>query len=314
MRSAAVIWCVLLAFPIPAPGQDTRYAGDPLLLGAGARPLGMGSAFVALSDEATAVYWNPAGLPRLGRREVQIQHAEQFGGTVNHDVFTVAVPTPSGGFGVGLLRMGVGGIAITELEDPSVPAGPDNRPIVLRTANASDYSLHLAYGRIVSSRLSVGLSLKLIWRNLSVGSGSGWGFDLGAHYKAPVEGLTVGALLRNATRTRIGFDTGSSDRIPPSLLLGVAWSRHFPGIRGRLTSSVSVHLNEESSVLEDVQGVQAGAEYAFREQIAFRLGAEGDHFTAGAGVRIRERIGLDLAFLENGRLDNSYRISGSFFF
>lgn len=300
--------------PGEAPAQDTRYAGDPLLLGAGARPLGMGSAFVALSDEATAVYWNPAGLPRLARSEVQFQHAEQFGGSVNHDVVTAAHPSSSGGFGIGLLRMSVHDIRITELEDPALPPGPDNRPILLRVEDASDVSLHLAYGRAVTRDLTVGIGLKLLWRDLAVGTGSGWGFDLGAHYALPDHGLTFGAVLRDVTRTRIEFDSGSDDRIPPSLLAGAAWTRHLPDLRGTVTVSVSAHLNDEGSVLEDGQILQAGAEYRYREQVAFRLGAQGDHFTAGAGLRLKDRVGLDVAFLENGDLDNSYRISASLFF
>jgi len=274
----------------------------------------MGSAFVALSDEATAVYWNPAGLPGLKQTEVQFQHAEQFGGSVNHDVFTAATNSSSGGFGIGLLRMGIGGIVFTQLEDPSRPSGPDNRPVALSTENASDYSLHLAYGRDLTDHLSVGLGLKLVWRNLAVGSGSGWGFDLGALYRLPDHGITLGAVLRNVTRTRIGFSTGSADHIPPSLLAGVAWTRTVSRLHGRLTASASVHLNEEGSVLEDMQGIQAGAEFVYGERVAFRLGAEGDHFTAGAGVRLLDRVGLDVAFLENGRLDNSYRVSASVFF
>jgi len=66
--------------------------------------------------------------------------------------------------------------------------------------------------------------------------------------------------------------------------------------------------------VEDAEGVHMGAEFVYKERVAFRLGAEGIHFTAGTGVRVRDRFGLDLAFLENGQLDNSYRISASAYF
>ena len=103
-----------------------------LLLGAGARALGMGSAYVALSFDATAVYWNPAGLARPGfvrsslppKREIHVQHAEQFGGSVNHDIFALRLPIRKGGIGLGIVRAGVDGIALTGLEDPDRPIGP----------------------------------------------------------------------------------------------------------------------------------------------------------------------------------------------
>ena len=38
---------------------------DALFGGVGSRPLSLGGAFVAVADEASAVYWNPAGLGDL---------------------------------------------------------------------------------------------------------------------------------------------------------------------------------------------------------------------------------------------------------
>lgn len=316
-RSPLIIGFLLLSLLSTAGQTDaqntSRYGGDPLLLGAGARPLGMGSAFVAISDDATAVYWNPAGLARLSRREVQVQHAEQFGGTVNHDVFTLAGPSSAGGFGIGLLRLGVDGIKLTALEDPSAPLGPDNRPLVSQVVGTTDVTLTLAYGRKARSTLSLGLGLKFIWRDLSAGSGSGYGIDLGALY-TPRPDLSAGLTLRNLTRTRISFDSGAADRIPPSLLLGVAYTRMIPVLRGRITWSTSVHIGEEKSGLEDIEGLHTGAEYRFQDKLAFRIGAEGDHFTAGAGIHLYGRFGFDLAFLEHGQLDNTYRISAFAYF
>ena len=49
---------------------EDRYAGDFLSLGVGARPLGMGGSFSAISDDSTAAYWNPAGLGGLHRSEI----------------------------------------------------------------------------------------------------------------------------------------------------------------------------------------------------------------------------------------------------
>ena len=307
--------CLWTFGTVTAPEADeaTRYAGDPLLLGAGARALGMGSAFVAVSDDATAVYWNPAGLAQLQRKEVQLQHAERFGGTVNHDAITFAAPHEAGTFGVGLLRLGVDGISITELENPDLPPGPDNRPVVSATDDATDYTVFLSYGRRVHRHATVGASLKLLRRDLAAGDGSGYGLDVAALYK-PWEGWAVGLTIRNLTGTSISFDSGSTDRISPSALFGLAYTRALVSTNGRLTASASLHLGEERSGAEDVEGVHIGTEYSYKEFVSLRVGAEGDHFTAGAGLRIDGRFGLDLAFLENGQLDNTYRISASVYF
>lgn len=308
------ILTLALTRPGPAAAQDeTRYSEDPLLLGAGARPLGMGSAFVAVSDDATAIYWNPAGLERLQRRELQIQHAEQFGGTVNHDVFTLSGPSPLGGFGVGLTRLGVDGVKITTLEDPALAPGPHNRPVVSRVTNTTEYHLHLAFGRGLRSNLLAGAGVKLVSRSLGDGTGSGFGIDAGMLYM-PRADLTAGLMIRNLIPMKITFDSGSSDRVPPVLVLGLALARPVSAVDGRITCSGSVSIGEEKSAADRFQGARVGVEYLYRKKLAFRLGARGNHFTAGAGVRLGGRVAFDLAFLEHGELDNTYRISGSVYF
>ena len=57
-----LVWGVYLAMPADAATEgDAGQAGAFLSYGAGARGIGMGRAFVGLADDATAVYWNPAG-------------------------------------------------------------------------------------------------------------------------------------------------------------------------------------------------------------------------------------------------------------
>jgi opacity protein-like surface antigen len=299
--------------PKQAEAEETRYAGDPLLAGAGARSLGMGGAFVALADDATAAYWNPAGLAGQTLTEVQVQHAEQFGGTVNQDAFALARPTTVGGFGASILRLGVGRITLTDLEDPTRPPGPDNRPVVSRVAGAADHTVYLAYGRRATPSLSVGVALKMAWRRLGVGNGSGFGFDLGLLYESGT-GIRAGLSVRNATRTRIHFDSGAEDRISPSLLIGLAYSRRFPALRGRVVWSSSAHLGEQKSEVESGQGLCLGTEYLYRDVLAFRIGVRDRRFTAGTGVHLFDRLAFDLAYLDHGELDNTYRISASLFF
>ena len=87
-----------------------------------------------------------------------------------------------------------------------------------------------------------------------------------------------------------------------------------PALRGQLIFAGSIHVLEEDSGLENLESVQLGVEYLYRERLAFRVGAKGDHLTAGAGIRVYGRLSFDLAFLENSQLDNTYQISASFFF
>lgn len=297
----------------PAPAADTRFAGDPLLGGAGARSLAMGSAYVALSHDATAVYWNPSGLGRLKGKEILAQHAEQFGGAINHDLVSFAGETAAGGIGLSVVRVGVDGIPLTTLEDASRPLGADNRPVIEQLGGTSDYAAYIGFGRLVLPRISVGLALKLIWRNLMAGDGSGYGFDVGAHITA-TQHVSFGLTIRDLTRTRISFDSGTRDDINPSALLGVAYARDIRSIHGALIFSASFHAGEDVSSAEGQQALRFGTEYAHHLGPAIRLGLNGNHLTAGAGFRFRDRFGADLAFLEDGDLDNTLRLSASLYF
>ncbi|MBS13157.1 MAG: hypothetical protein CME19_16305 [Gemmatimonadetes bacterium] len=303
--------CSVLLLAGSAVSQE--YAGDPLSIGAGARALGMGSAFVGVSDGATSLYWNPAGLTRLGRNEIQAQHAEQFGGTINHDIIVVGIPSNAGTFSVGLVRVGVDGIQLSALEDLGRSIGADNRPTVSGNTGTSDYSLDVGYGRAINEKLSLGSRVKVIWRKLSVGNGTGYGIDLGLQYIAR-DSLRVGLVIRDARSTRISFDSGKSDTISPSLDLGMGWTRPVGPIDGHLLLAASLLLNAETSSADDGQHLRVGAEYRHRTGLSARLGIEGDHLTAGAGLSPTDRIRVDVAFLENDDLDNTYRISASLYF
>src|ERR1700741_1862482 len=116
-RSVPTICLALLLPALLAPGtaRATRYAGEFLRIGVGARALGMGSAFAGLADDGTAAFWNPAGLATLSSREVTAMHAEQFGSIVKYDFLSYTMPLgapgqPKQAFAISLIRLGVDNI------------------------------------------------------------------------------------------------------------------------------------------------------------------------------------------------------------
>ncbi len=69
----------LLAFAVPA--GATKYAGEFMKIPVGARAIGMGGAFSAVSDDATSPYWNPAGMVYLPYREAFLGFGRAVAGT-----------------------------------------------------------------------------------------------------------------------------------------------------------------------------------------------------------------------------------------
>jgi long-subunit fatty acid transport protein len=73
---AAVLPAVDVAFIAPRTVvTDTEFLGVPNAVGAGARAQGMGYAFSAVADDATANTWNPGGMSQLERPELAVSLA-----------------------------------------------------------------------------------------------------------------------------------------------------------------------------------------------------------------------------------------------
>src|SRR5512143_1234923 len=117
-RTPTILLCAAAALLAAVPVSATKYAGEFMKIPVGARAVGMGGAFSAVADDATAPYWNPAGMVYLPYREAFLQHAEQFGSLVNHNFGGVVMPLKSGAdrraaLGVTMTGVGVNDIPIT---------------------------------------------------------------------------------------------------------------------------------------------------------------------------------------------------------
>ena len=102
---------------IAATASPAKYAGESFRLGASARPLGFGGAYVALASDPSGIYYNPAGLSQVTSDQVILLHSETFGSLINHDFVAYSHPvtlgTHSGSLGIGIYRVGGGGIVMT---------------------------------------------------------------------------------------------------------------------------------------------------------------------------------------------------------
>ncbi|HZE19764.1 MAG TPA: PorV/PorQ family protein [Candidatus Angelobacter sp.] len=329
--------CLALLLPAllgPGTARATRYAGEFLRIGVGARALGMGSAFVGLADDGTAAYWNPAGLATLSQRQVTAMHAEQFGSIVQYDFLSYVMPVGAAGkprqaISVSLVRLGVSDIPDTrglqiidqngngKFDYPEDLLVVDESRFVFDSDN--DAALLFSYARDIRPGLSLGGNFKYIrqWLGDSLRS-NGFGLDLGLLYVG--KSFSMGATLRDATTTRILWNTGTGEFIAPSLRLGAAKTRGFRDRRHLVTAALDVQVgfsDERLSSQAHLGGVtfefHPGLEYWYDRRLALRAGFEAQNFTAGAGLRYH-RLGLDYAFLDHRDLDASHRVSGSYSF
>lgn len=289
----------------------TRYAGEPFSLGAGARALGRGGAYVAAGGDATAAFWNPAALAETSSPQIIAMHSETFGSLINHDVVGFAYPgRENSRFALGALfyYLGGGGVAITALDTLA-----DNpRPYVLETRGHGDYLVGLSFAYRAGADWSWGLTGKFIYRNIVSETAYGLGLDAAARWQT-TELLSLGIKIADITGTYLSYNTGATETIVPHVNWG--GQLDYPLGEWVLTGAVEAETffeNRRSGSQYWAGSVSAdlhvGFEADFRGLFFGRLGSDSGHLTAGMGVRLW-RWDLDLAFLDHEKLDNSYRVS-----
>ncbi|HEX9829032.1 MAG TPA: hypothetical protein VGB10_02365, partial [Bacteroidota bacterium] len=151
-----------------------KYAGEFMAIGVGGRALGMGGAYAALANDATAGYWNPAALSRINYPDIVIMHDERFGSLLNYDFASVGIPYGAdASLGLSILRLGVDGIPDTRNAWVDVNGNglfdDDNRPDYRQISyfNASDWAFYLTYAKKSSETFAYGANIKLIRRDLA---------------------------------------------------------------------------------------------------------------------------------------------------
>lgn len=287
------------------------------MLGSGARMLGMGSAGVAVVDDATSGYYNPAGLTNLTVREVNLMHSEQFGGLENYNTVSFGTPLGSDLYGgISLVHVGVGDIKYTRLWDPSKALSDSNRVEIASREDAADYAVYFSAGKRVLPNLSAGASVKLIRRAIGDDTAFGYGLDVGVQY-AMGDSWTAGVTARDITGTTIAWDGKSNDRIAATVDAGLANRGDLPFNWGSYIITASMLFFGDSPSVKGLDTMHIGIEYLVGDFLAIRAGASESRGSFGIGLKRLPLISsssLDYALLSHEDLDRTHRVSLSVWF
>jgi hypothetical protein len=194
----------LLLIPIFGFSQLRKYSNEFLNIGAGARGLAMGGAQVASAKDATAGYWNPAGLTGIkDHPNAGIMHAEYFGGIAKYDYLSVGMPIQDNkrALGISILRFAVDDIPNTLfLVEPDGRVNYDN----IQSFSTADYAFLLSFAQKLKEtekrQLSFGLNAKVIYRKVGKFA-SAWGFGLDAGLQMHGQKWHAGIVARDVTTT-----------------------------------------------------------------------------------------------------------------
>jgi hypothetical protein len=306
---------IILISLLSVSAYAAKYAGEPFSLGVGARALAMGGSTIAGPFDASAGYWNPAGMNYLTGKNMVAMHSETFGSLLNHDFLGFSIRRDSSAtiraFGFYFYYLGGGGIKITDL-DPAT-----GRPYVLREESHGDFLLAGALSGKLGDRVDLGVTARIIYRDIATRSGYGLTMDAGALYQVN-RYARLGLVVTDLTSGFIRFSNGTTESILPTVKPGLLLSHTLSDFTGRLAASADIRFEGRKFAAQYWSGdisidTHYGLELAYKEMIFGRLGFDIGDFTGGVGINIK-RIIVDLAYLHHSDLDDTFRISAGYSF
>ena len=240
---------ILMVIPLSTFAQFRKYSNEFLNIGAGARGLAMGGAQVASANDATAGYWNPAGLTGVqDHPSISLMHASYFSNIAKYDYGSVAIPVNDNKrtLGISILRFAVDDIPNTLfLVEPDGSINYNN----ITAFSSADYAFLLSFAQKIkdeeNNKMSFGVNTKVIYRKVGHFA-TAWGFGLDAGFRMQHKNWALGLVAKDLTTTFNAWSFTFSDKekevlyltkndIPvksteltaPRLVLGGSYNFHF---------------------------------------------------------------------------------------
>lgn len=299
-----------------------------LSIGIGSRAIALGDAYASIADDATALYWNPAGIATLDKNAVVLNHVNWFA-DIKHDFIGTVFDISSGSaLGVSFTFMTMPDQEVTTVQQPEGTG---------LMYSASSFALGLTYSRRLTSEFSIGMTGKYIREQIWEASSSNIGFDIGLLYDIGYQDLTIGMSVMNLGPTmRFGGRTLEGELVREDWPLSreplnVALQSndyHIP-LRMSLGLSKKVGFSPESNAILAIsvnnandlgETYSGGVEYGYKS-VALRGGyrtgyndiGDGAGFSAGAGYKFymskRSQMTIDYAYHNYGVLSSVNRFT-----
>ncbi|MBN2012679.1 PorV/PorQ family protein [candidate division KSB1 bacterium] len=278
----------ILSFSLLIPallfGQEFAKVGTAgaqfLKIGIGGRGVGMSDAYSSVCNDASAIFWNPAGLTHIDNMSVIFAHANWLAGLK----YEAAAVVKNFGMG-GLVGVSFAYLTSGEIEETTV----EQQEGTGRMFDTGDLVVGLSYAKQLSDKFSIGGNAKYIEERLDTEKAWAWAIDIGSLYYTGFNSLRMGMYIRNfGPELKMGgtytdYDNGSvildpetltpqendylAYHMPMTFAVGVAYDFFQNNDMYQLTTAVDLlHPND------NVEKLNLGAELVIFNMLSIRGG------------------------------------------
>ena len=289
-----------------------------LSIGVGPRAIAMGGAFSSIANDATAMYWNPAGIAMLNKYQVVFTQSNWIADVkVNY----IGITLPGGGvgtFGINITALTMDDMDITTEQNPEGTGG---------RFSAGDYAFGFSFARMLYKDFMIGVNAKYVRQEISKSSASSLAIDIGTLFTTPFWGVKFATSITNfgSKLQMSGADliiqhdsdpsvAGNNDKIdatystesfdlPLRLQIGVSKDLLFAEGQRFTVAIDAAHPNDNTEF------VNVGGEFALFDELVFLRGGYKTLFmqdaeetwAVGAGINYTSIDFMDIA------IDYSYQ-------
>lgn len=283
-----------------------------LKIGVGGRATAMGDAFVAVANDASALYWNPAGLVQFQENQIIFSH-NSWVVDINHEFLgAVYHLDETNSFGISVTALTMQDMKVTT---EFAPFGTGEY------FGFSDFGIGITYSRKMTDQFSFGGTLRYIEETLDKLKMRGIMIDLGTYYWT---GL-------GSTRFAVAVSNFGNQLAPDGEVVLVGkrnksdWQSFSPPTMFRIGFAFEPIENEEHKLTASFQlnhpndnseNVVSGLEYSWNRMLylrgGYKLNVDEQTFSFGAGINFPisfANFNLDYAYSQFERLGSAHRFS-----
>jgi len=304
-----------------------------LKIGVGARAMALGGAFVAATDDAFSLYWNPAAITKVDKVTLAGVYTNWFA-DINHQFLAFIIPIDmNSGIGFQATFLNMDKMEITTIENPH---GKDEY------FEAYDLSIGVSYGIRLTEFFALGITGKYIEQTIYNESASTFAMDIGSILDIPWYSLKLGMRMANFggkmqldgrdlirefdmnpnNTLNVGVESRLKTEpwdLPLMFQVGLAMDimggsdSYYPSEYNRVTISIDGSHPNDSPEFASI-----GLEYEYNQLVAlrggYRLNRDVENFFYGIGLNIplsESKFRFDYALASYNDLDYIHIFSGS---